>query len=472
MAFRRLSDVPGPMGWTAHYELFRRRLEMGEVLREISQAHGDLARVPIPGAPKVLLSHPDDIQEVLATKAAMFRLFGQDLLRRLIPWGQIAVEGQVHDDNRSHLVLAMRKILSRRIPQLSLEKCQQGIAPLRDGDVLDLYQFTRDVTLAMSSAALFPQDSERELAGRVDHADFLKILSDSDAWLLGIPVVLQKIRHLAQLPHTLQMLRLRRRVHAQLRESIRLVRQRGVSGPQADALTLLTDGADVGGPLPDEFLADNIMTLLLAGYETAHNVLTWAMWEAAHRDDVQIQLAEEGSRLSNDPEANNEWINTAPWTDAVVQEALRMYPSVWTLPRKSMFEFRLRDHLFEAGTIFYTSQWVTHRDPRWFPEPERFLPERWLEASAPPPKREPASKGATTGDSTGRTIRHPFAFFPFGGGKRFCLGKAVFDFEAGLLLGSLFREWRLEPVETCRPRPRFYVTMQPDRSPLVVLRRR
>jgi len=149
-----------------------------------------------------------------------------------------------------------------------------------------------------------------------------------------------------------------------------------------------------------------------------------------------------------------------------------MYPSVWTLPRKSMFEFRLRDHLFEAGTIFYTSQWVTHRDPRWFPEPERFLPERWLEASAPPPKREPASKGATTGNSTGRAIRHPFAFFPFGGGKRFCLGKAVFDFEAGLLLRSLFREWRLEPVETCRPRPRFYVTMQPDRSPLVVLRRR
>ncbi|MFN8855484.1 MAG: hypothetical protein ACK50P_07965, partial [Planctomycetaceae bacterium] len=64
MAFLRLQDVPGPMGWSAHYDLFRRRLDMGVVLREISQAHGDLVRIPIPGAPKVLLSHPDDIQEV------------------------------------------------------------------------------------------------------------------------------------------------------------------------------------------------------------------------------------------------------------------------------------------------------------------------------------------------------------------------------------------------------------------------
>ena len=472
MAFLRLQDVPGPMGWSAHYDLFRRRLDMGVVLREISQAHGDLARIPIPGAPKVLLSHPDDIQEVLATKAAMFRLFGQDLLRRLIPWGQIAIEGQVHDDNRSQLVLAMRKILSRRIPRLSLEQCQRGLAPLRDGDMLDLYQFARDVTLAMSSAALFPQAAERELTGHVDPDAFLKILSNTNAWLLGIPVVLQKMRHLAQLPHTLQMLRLRRRVHAQLRESIRLVRQRGASGPQADALTLLTDGSEIGGPLRDEFLADNMMTLLLAGYETGHNVLTWAMWEAAHREDLQTHLAEEGSRLSDDPEANNEWINTAPWTDAVVQEALRMYPSVWTLPRQSLFEYRLRDHLFDAGTIFYTSQWVTHRDPRWFPQPDRFQPERWLEAASPSVKGEADSTSAVVEKPAGRVKHHPFAFFPFGGGKRFCLGKAVFDFEAGLLLGSLFREWRLEPVQNCHPRPRFYVTMQPDPPPLVVLRRR
>jgi len=471
MSFRRLQDVPGPTGLRAQHDLFRRRLEMGVVLREISQTHGDLARVPIPGAPKVLLSHPEDIQEVLATRAGMFKLFGQDLLRRLIPWGQIAIEGQVHDENRSHLVLAMRKILSRRIPQLSLQVCQRGVAPLREGETLDLHHFVRDITLAMSTAALFPQEAEHAVAGRVDPDAFLRILSDADAWLLGIPLTLQKIWHMALFPKTLQMVRLRRRVHAQLRESIRLVRERGTRGPQADALSLLTNGAEVGGPLPDEFLADNIMTLLLAGYESAHNVLTWALWESAHREDVQAHLAAEGNQLSDDPELNGEWINTANWTDSVVQEALRLYPSVWTLPRKSLFDFRLRDYLFEAGTVFYTSQWVTHRDPRWFPEPERFLPERWMETTSKVVQPPPASSTDGTGDTL-REKRHSFAFFPFGGGKRFCLGKSVFDFEAAMLLGCVFREWRLEPVEGCHPRPRFFLTMQPDRSQLVVLRRR
>jgi len=471
MTFRRLQDVPGPAGLSAQFDLFRRRHEMGVVLREISQQHGDVARVPIGGVPKVLLSHPDDIQEVLATRAGMFRLFGQDLLRRLIPWGQIAIEGQVHDENRSHLVLAMRKILSRRIPQLSLEQCQRGVAQMRDGETLDLYRYVRDVTLAMSTAAMFPQAAADAVAGRVDPNAFLRILSNSDAWVLGIPLTLQKVWHLSRLPKTLQILRLKDQVHAQLREMIRLVRERGTSGPQADALTLLTDGAEVGGPLPDQFLADNMMTLLVAGYETAHNVLSWALWEVAHREDLQDRLAEEGSRISDDPDANNEWLNTAHWTDAVVQESLRMYPSVWTLPRQSLFDFRLRDYLFEAGTVLYTSQWVTHRDPRWFPEPDRFLPERWMEQPTEREQPGSASPDKVAGNQHQEKL-HPFAFFPFGGGKRFCLGKAIFDFEAGLLLGTLLREWRLEPVAGCHPRPRFYVTMHSDRPHWVVMRRR
>lgn len=471
MSFRRLRDVPGPTGLSAQYDLYRRRFEVGEVLREISQKYGDLARVPIFGQPKVLLSHPDDIQEVLATKAASFRLFGQDLLRDLIPWGVLAIEGPIHDENRSHLVLAMRKVLSRRVPELSLRQCLRSLASLQDGQVVDLYEFTRRVSLAMSATMLFPQEAEQVLLGRIDPDAFLKIVSDVDGWFPGIPKSLQKLVLLMRLPHTLRILRLQRRVQSQLRDAIRAVQSLTTSGPPADALTLLTDGSEVGGPLPAEFLTDNLMSLLLAGYETTANVVAWAMWEAAHREDLQTHLAAEGSQLSADPGENSEWINNASWTDATIQEALRMYPSVWILVREALFDYRLRDYLFERGTVFFTSQWVTHRDPRWFPQPDRFLPERWLTAAERPPE---SAAGATGGGEpqTTREKRHPFAFFPFGGGKRFCLGKSVFDFEGALLLGCLFREWRLEPVEGCHPRPRFFLTMQPNRSQLVVLRRR
>ena len=471
MTFRRLSDVPGPTGLAAQYSLFRQRLQMGEVLREISQQHGDVARVPILGAPKVLLSHPEDIQEVLATKAAAFRLSGQNLLRKLFPWGVVATEGPVHDENRAHLVLAMRKVLSRRIPELTLRKCQQGLASFQEGQVVDLYELTRQVTLAMSAAMLFPSEAEHLLLGQIDQEAFLRIVSNVNGWFLGIPTTLQKLVLLAQLPHTLKIMRLRRRVKGQLRETIQKVQAMQTGGSPADALTLLTDGSEVGGPMPAEFLTDNLMNLLLAGYETTANVMAWAMWEAAHREEVQTHLAREGSRLSPDPEQNIEWINNSPWTDATIQEALRMYPSGWALARQSLFEFRLRDYLFERGTIFITSQWVTHRDMRWFPQPGRFLPERWLEGSSQLAETSAAATGTGEGQPP-REKRHPFAFFPFGGGKRFCLGKAIFDFEGALLLGSLFREWRLEPVEGCHPRPRFHATMLPDRPPLVVLRRR
>lgn len=116
-----LKDVPGSNRWRDHISLYRRRFGFGEVLRRLSREHGDLVRIPVPGPPKVLLSHPDDIQEVLATRPQYFRIFAQDLIRQMLPWALIATEGQIHDENRSPMLLAMRKIVSRRLPEISLQ---------------------------------------------------------------------------------------------------------------------------------------------------------------------------------------------------------------------------------------------------------------------------------------------------------------------------------------------------------------
>ena len=141
-----------------------------------------------------------------------------------------------------------------------------------------------------------------------------------------------------------------------------------------------------------------------------------------------------------------------------------MYPSVWTTARRTLSDYHVGGYLLPKGTVVYASQWVTHRDPRWFPEPHQFRPERWLSAESSP------EAARWVGDPA--VERPQFSFFPFGGGNRFCIGKTVFDEEASLLMGVFFSRWQATPEENCRPEPKFYVTMQPDRPMLVRIKRR
>lgn len=156
MPLKSLDDVPGPQGVAAQWRLYWSRYRYGEMLHEISRCHGDIARLPIPGCPTVLLSHPDQIHAVLAAKAHYFRIFGQDMLRRITPWGLVATEGQVHDENRSRMMLAMRKILSRRVPAEASCACHRCLASVEDGAVVDVGRLAREVTLQVAASILYP----------------------------------------------------------------------------------------------------------------------------------------------------------------------------------------------------------------------------------------------------------------------------------------------------------------------------
>lgn len=460
MSLKRLKDVPGPRSIADQWSLYRRRYQMGYALREISQANGDIARVPIAGAPKVLISHPELIREVVVANSQYFGLAGQDLLRRVVPWSLIAIEGQIHDEHRSLMLLALRKILTRRILGTTILRATQALAKLRDGDTIDLYQFSREVALAIAASLLFPAEAGDEIVSGIDHKAFLDLMSQSNAWFLGMPLPFQNICLLGDLRHNMKIMATRRHVRRQLIDAIQKARLLSRSGPDADVLSLLTDGTEIGGRMREEFLEDNLLTILLASYDTTANSLAWALWEASRQPALQSRIADEGSRLSDNPADNLEWTNTANWTEATLQESLRMYPSVWVTSRRTLSDYRLGDYLLPRNTFVYTSQWVTHHDPRWFTEPFSFRPERW---------RPPEAGGAADGPPGERP---QFAFFPFGGGKRFCIGKALFDQEAALLLASFFSRWEATQVEGCHPEPRFGVTMQPDRPMLARIRRR
>jgi cytochrome P450 len=129
-----------------------------------------------------------------------------------------------------------------------------------------------------------------------------------------------------------------------------------------------------------------------------------------------------------------------PYTRAVLAESMRLYPPAWTIGREPLEDFEARGYRVRAGSIVLVSPWLVHRDPRWWSDPLEFRPERWL------------------GDAE---ASHPrYAYFPFGGGPRMCIGEGFAWMEGVLALATLARRWRLRPVPGAAPTPQPRITLR------------
>ena len=193
--------------------------------------------------------------------------------------------------------------------------------------------------------------------------------------------------------------------------------------------------------MPVELVRDEALTLLLAGHETTANALAWT-WDAlARRPEAEERLHAELDEVLGDRDPEPADYPRLPFARDVVAEAMRLRPPAWILGRRVIRPIRLGDWDVPAGSVVLVSQLVTHRNPRFWREPDAFRPERW---------------------SNGETAALPrFAYFPFGGGNRVCIGESFAWTEAVLVLATLARRLRfvatdpaevpLEPLVTLRP---------------------
>jgi cytochrome P450 len=207
--------------------------------------------------------------------------------------------------------------------------------------------------------------------------------------------------------------------------------------------------------MTDTQLRDESLTLFTAGHETTANALTFAWHLLSRNPDAEARLHAEvdavlaGGRL---PTAAD--LDSLPYARAVLAESMRLYPPAWAVAREAKDEVEVAGYRLPPKTIVLMSQWVTHRDARWWPDPERFDPDRWL-----PPD------GANSD-------RPRYAYYPFGGGPRNCIGEAFAWYEAILVLATVARTWRLEAVD---PGPLDVIptiTLRPRRGLSVIVRRR
>jgi cytochrome P450 len=386
-------------------------------LTRISREYGDVVRFTMPGQEVYLLNHPDAIEETL--KASGEDLIKDDFTQRLsiaVGRGLLTSDGEFWRRQRKLAQPAFHHHRVRAYADTMVGHAERAMARFRDGETRDIHDDMMRLTLDIVAETLFGADVG-DAAERIGAT--LAVLMDRFA---GYEAVLPR-----WLPVPSNF-RIKRALRDMDEVVYGIIRDRRSGADRGDLLSmLLAATTEEGGAMSDRQLRDEIVTLLLAGHETTALALTFTFHLLAGEPHVYEELSSEVTRTLGERSATFADLPLLPYADAVVREALRLYPPAWAIGREAARRCRIAGLDLSTGDQLWLAQWVVHRDPRWFPEPAAFKPERWRDDSA---KRLPRS-----------------AYFPFGGGPRICIGNAFAMMEAVLLLVTIIQRVRLHALD-------------------------
>jgi len=404
-------------------------------LLSLAQTYGPVARFRWGRVDEYLLNDPDLTRRVLVSDQRSF-MKGQALqeAKRILGEGLLTSEGELHARQRR---LIQPLFHARRVEgygETMVACAERAGARWRDGEVVDAHAEMARLTLAIVGLTLFGADVEGE-AEEIGAA-----LTDALESIKSLMVPWSRLLDALPFPVMRRLGRSRTRLD---RTIFRLVDERRRNGRERDdLLSLLVDARDEEGrPMPDEQLRDEAMTLFLAGHETTAAALSWTWLLLSEHPDVEARLHAELDAVLGERPPTVADLRDMPYTEMVVSEAIRLYPPAWLIGRRALADFPVDGHVLPRGSIVILSPYVSHRDPRWFPDPARFDPERWTEEA--------------------RRSRPRWAYFPFGAGARTCVGEAFAWTEAKLLLATLGRRWRLRSVPGHRVELHPRVTLRP-----------
>ena len=288
----------------------------------------------------------------------------------------------------------------------------------KDGETRDIHQEMMQLTLRIVVRCLFGVEPGE--IGSLSAAVNVMMRNTTGARMLFPPIA----RYLP-LP---TMIAVRRAVR-QLDETVyRIIADRRASkGDSGDLLSMLMRVRDEDGTgMSDEQLRDEVLTFLLAGHETTALALSWTWYLLGQNPEVETKLHAELERVLAGRVPDFADLTALNYTERVIKESMRLYPPAWSLARTAAVDFELRGYRIPAGSNIVMSQWIMHHHPRFFPDPDKFDPDRWL---------DPAMQKLPR-----------FAYFPFGGGPRQCIGSSFATMEAALLLATIAQQFRLRPV--------------------------
>ena len=423
-----MREAPGPGMWETYRRLRATPLrEFPTYLFDVSQAYGPVSTFRVPWRRFYFVNDPEAVRDILVTHQAHFtKSEGTHAMRELLGEGLVTSEEPLHR--------TMRRIVQPAFHKSRISGYMQTMQAYADAwrppaGIFDMHAEMMELTLRIASKTLFGVDAGEE-ADRVARAlhEVVEIFPD----VLG---PLGWIKRRLPFGPTQRF----RRARAVLDEIVmKLIAARRASGEdRGDALSMLLASRDAqtNDGMNDRQVRDEVMTLFVAGHETTANALTWTWYLLARNPECAEELR---TQLERDAQT--------PYLDAVLHESMRIYPPVWILGRDAQREVEVNGWRIRKGATVLMSQLVAHRSEQFFADPLSFKPERWMPEPPLP----------------------PFAFFPFGGGARKCIGDQFAWSEARIELGTLAKRYRFElvdPQTAVVPEP--IITLRPSEPVLM-----
>ena len=444
-----MTRAPGPpLRYPGAHILAMRRDPLA-FLTKIAREYGDVVRFRLGPVELHLLNRPEFIRDVLVTHAASFHKGrGLERAKRLLGEGLLTSEDPVHLQRRRMIQPVFHHERIASYGEVMVEHGERLSRRWRDGETLDMSREMTRLTLGIVGRTLFDTDVESE-ADEIGDALTTAVGLFSRTLTLPFFELLDRL----PLPGNRRFERSKARIDATIARMI--AERRRAPGERTDLLSLLLAASDPegdGGTMTDAQVRDEAVTLFLAGHETTANALTWTWYLLSQNPADEAKLHAEVDAVLGHRQATLADLPKLPYTEMVLAESMRLYPPAWIVGRRALGDYSVDGYTIPKRSIVVACQWVTHRDPRWFPQPERFDPGRF----------RPEAKAA----------RPKFAYFPFGGGPRVCIGEGFAWMEGVLLLATLARRWRLrlEAGQTVQPAPS--ITLRPKQGLRMRLERR
>ncbi len=432
----QLRVPPGPKGHWLAGNLPEFRRDRLDFLVHCAREFGDMVKIRLAHRRVYLANHPDLIEEVLVTHSKHFiKHFALRLNPVLLGKGLLTSEGDFWlRQRRLSQPMFVRNRITQHGPAM-VSATERLLAEWKPGETRDIHAEMMRLTLAIAAKTLFNAEVGQDAlavaeAMEVMQNNFLVRFNSMMPLPMWIPT-----------PANLRARRAVRRLDDVLYRIIRERRQSTVD--QGDLLSLLLHARDEadGTGMTDQQLRDEAMTLFLAGHETTALVLSWTWYLMAQNPDVEQTLwVELDQVLAGRLPTVDDWPKLR-FTEMIALEAMRLYPPGYVIGRESITDCAIGGYAVPRGTTVLLPQWVVQRDPRFFDEPEQFRPERW-------------------GEERIKSLPK-FAYFPFGGGPRVCIGQQFAMMELVLILATIAQKFRfrLQAGASVTPLPTF--TLRP-----------
>lgn len=429
--------VPGPSALDMARAFRSVRADPLTFLTEVSERYGDLVSFPVPGPPALLLNDPADVRRVLQTSARSWgkRTVQYAALARVTGPGLLA---SAEPSWIEHRRLAAPAFHHQRLEAVAGEvraaadaAIAARLGPSFRGGVVDVAALVHRIGLDAVGRALFSADLS-------DHAQrLLDATSDAAGLVVRLGRSVLPTASWAPTPTNLRLRATSRRLDA---ISADLMDQRRRRGAASDADTYGDDllGLLLASGLSDEEIRDELVTMVIAGHETVAAGLAWTLMLLAEDQSAQDRVRAEVAAHAG-PVSLLGHRETLPWTRAVVDESLRLFPPAWALSRRTVEPDVIGGRDVPTGTLVIVSPWLMHRRPASWPDPLAFRPERFLGAGGSLP-----------------------GYLPFGQGPRLCIGREFALGEMVVVLSRLLAAYRLEvPSGWRRPAAQAQVAVHP-----------